>query len=112
MDAFSEALALVDDGVPAEEAAEMLVHAAEASVERLLDAEHRARALERALPGDARAHRLHDVVQRAACLAVKTPSDVPPSTGLADRLSETDAPAVDPEQLEADLDRLRTPLVN
>jgi hypothetical protein len=110
VDAFSEALALVDDGVPAEEAATILVGATGASVERLLDAEHRARALERELPGDARARRIHDVVQQAAQLAVRTPSDVPPSTGLADRLAGS-RHDVDADQLAADLDRLRGPVV-
>lgn len=113
MDLFSEALALVDEGLPGDEATARLVAAAGGSVERVLEAEHRARALERALPGDDRARRLHFVIRDAARLAVRTPSDVPPSSTLSDRLAEStgsvDTPhAIDVDQLAADIERLRS----
>lgn len=113
MDLFSEALALVDDALPVEAAAICLVAAADGSPERLLEAEARARALERALPDDTRARVLHETIREAARLAVKTPSDVRPSA-LSGRLAETSAMStsrtVDPDQLAADLERLRTPI--
>jgi hypothetical protein len=114
VDLFSEALALVDEALPGDEAAVRLVAVAGGSVERLLDAEGRARALERALPGDDRARRLHLVVRDAARLAVRTPSDVPPSSSLSDRLAEVSGSphtprTVDVDQLAADLERLRAP---
>lgn len=111
MDLFSEALTLVDDDQPEEEAARGLVAIAGGSVERLLEAERRARALQAALPDDARARRLHDILRDAARLAVKTPSDVPPSPSLSGRLAHVTGEAVphvvDANQLAADLDRLR-----
>ncbi|HET7653028.1 MAG TPA: hypothetical protein VFK42_08310 [Acidimicrobiales bacterium] len=114
MDLFSDALALVDEDVPGDEAAVRLVAAAGGSVERLLEAERRARALERALPGDGRARRLHFVIRDAARVAVRTPSDVPPSSSLSDRLAEVTGSAdtphtIDIDQLAADLERLRAP---
>jgi hypothetical protein len=116
VDLFSEALALVDEAIPGDEAAVRLVTAAGGSVERLLEAERRARALERALPADDRARRLHMVVRDAACLAVRTPTDVPPSSSLSDRLTDVtgsiDTPrTIDVDQLAADLERLRPPAV-
>jgi hypothetical protein len=114
VDLFSDALGLVDEELPGDEAATRLVAVARGSVERLLEAECRAWALERALPGDDRARRLHLVIRDAARLAVRTPSDVPPSSTLSDRLAEVTGSAetphtVDADQLAADLERLRSP---
>jgi len=113
MDLFSEALALVDEAIPIDEAALRLVATAGGSVERLLEAEGRARALERALPGDGRARRVHDAVRQAARVAVQTPCGVPVSSGLGDRLADatgSSAPrTIDVAQLAADLERLRVP---
>lgn len=111
MDVFSEALDLVDADVSADDAAPLLVATAHGSVERLLEAEARARALERALPDDLRAVRLHALVQAAARLAVKTPCDDSPTSGLSGRLADaTGTPTphvIDVAQLDADLERLR-----
>lgn len=112
MDLFSETLALVDEALPGDEAAARLVAAAGGSVARLLETERRARALARALPGDDRARRLHLAVRDAARLAVRTPSDVPPSSTLSDRLAAAtgavDTPrTIDVDALGADLERLR-----
>jgi hypothetical protein len=114
VDLFSDALGMVDEEVPGDEAAVRLVAAAGGSVERLLEAERRARALERALPADDRARRLHLFVRDAARMAVRTPSDVPPTSSLRDRLAEVtgsaDTPhAIDVDELAADLERLRAP---
>jgi hypothetical protein len=111
VDLFPDALELVDNDVPVADAARTLVREAHGSVERLLEIEHRAHALERALPTDQRARRVHAVVREAARLAMKTPCDDSPSSGLSDRLADvTGDPmphAVDTDQLAADLDRLR-----
>jgi hypothetical protein len=107
MDLFSEALTLLDSAPEGEQAALELVARSGGSVERLLEAERRARALERALPDDLRARRLHELVRQAACVAMKTPCDQPSSSSLRDRLGGA---AIDVDQLEADLQRLRTPI--
>lgn len=114
MDLFSEALDLVDDEGSGHDAALLLVAKARGSVERLLDVECRARQLERALPHDRRARRVHELASEAARLAVKRPSDARPPSALSERLRDstgTPTPAViDVEQLAADLERLRRPL--
>jgi hypothetical protein len=112
VDLFPDALELVDDDVPIADAARVLAREAHGSVERLLEVERRAHALERALPDDLRAQRLHALVRQAAMLAMKTPCDDSPTSGLSTRLADaTGDPTphvVDTDQLAADLDRLRS----
>ena len=112
MDLFPEALDLVDGDLSSADAARILVREAHGSVERLLEVERRAHALERALPADLRARRLHELVREAARLAMKTPCDDSPTSGLSHRLADaTGEPTphvVDTEQLAADIERLRT----